>query len=113
MKELQIGQMCMYPADIIPYVKHNTRENVKYQREPDGQERGINKKQPDLIDGNIELFAKISAHPERVSFKKCDDPLQHIMPALKSYYPRRNAGTFYYYNNYSLTQAKPAIQTQF
>ena len=103
----------MYPAYVIPDVKYYPGKNVKYQWKSHCQERRINKKQPDLVDRDIEFFTEVGANTERVAFKKCNDPLQHVMSALKSCYQRRIEGISYNYNSYFLIRAKPVIQTPF
>ena len=68
----------MYTFYVIPDIEYYTGKYVKYKREAYCQERGVNKKQPDFISGNIKLAPKVGAYPKRVAFEKCEYPLQHI-----------------------------------
>jgi hypothetical protein len=61
----------MHPLDIVSYIKHNTRTEIKYNREAYRQKRGIDKKQPDFGYRDIQPLAQISTYPEGVPFKKC------------------------------------------
>jgi hypothetical protein len=65
----------MHPLYIVAEIQYYTGKNVKYEREAYGQERGINKKQPDLINGNIKLSTQVGTHTKRVSLKKSKYPL--------------------------------------
>jgi hypothetical protein len=76
----QIRHPRMFPFHILADVQHNTGEKIEYQWEADGKERRVNKKQPYFRDRNIEAFAQVGANTKRVPFKKCDYPLQHVMP---------------------------------
>ena len=59
---LQVRNPCMHPFYIITNIQHYPCEYVKYKREAHGQEGGINKKQPDLSDRDIEFFTKVGAY---------------------------------------------------
>ena len=65
----------MHPFHIIANIQHNAGENVKYQRETDCQERGIDKKQAYFADGNMKTLAQVGANPKRITFKEGEDPL--------------------------------------
>ena len=60
----------MATLNVITNIQYNPGKEIEYERETHGQERGINKKQPDLRDRNIKPFAKIGAYTKRVPFKK-------------------------------------------
>jgi len=68
--ESEIHNPCMHALHIIADIKYDSGKNVKYKREAHREKRGINEKQPDLGDRNIEFFAKVSANPKGMSFKK-------------------------------------------
>ncbi len=75
----------MYTLHIISDIEHDTGENVHDERETYGQERGVYEEQADLVDGNVEALAEVGAYPERVAFKKCQYPLQHISFCLRPF----------------------------
>jgi hypothetical protein len=54
----------MYPFHVIPYIKHNACENVKYERKAYRQEGGVYKKQPDFGYRNIKFFAQVGTYPK-------------------------------------------------
>jgi hypothetical protein len=91
---LQIRNPGMHPFYIVPYIKHNAGEYVKYERETNSQEGRVNKKQPYFTDGNVKFFAKVGAHPKGVAFKKGKYPLQHIRLISIVCYQCRIAGIF-------------------
>ena len=68
----------MHPFYIVTYIKHYAGEYVEYKRETYCQKRGVDEKQSYFIGGNIEPAPKVSAYPKRVTFEKCENPLQHI-----------------------------------
>jgi len=68
----------MHPFYIVPNIKHYTGKYVEYQWKPHRQERGVDKKQPYFVGGDVKLAPKVSAYPEGVAFEKCEYPLQHI-----------------------------------
>lgn len=65
----------MLPFNILAKIKHNTREEVKYQRETYRQERRVDEEQPDFIDRDVKTFAQVGTYPERVPLEKCKDAL--------------------------------------
>ena len=65
----------MNPFYIIPDIEHNAGKHVKYKRETNGKEWGINKKQSYFGDRNVKLFAEVGTYAKWVSFKKSDYPL--------------------------------------
>ena len=52
------------------------------------------KEKANFADGNIEAFAQVGTHSERVAFKKSEDTLQHIRSVSKFYFRCRSAGIF-------------------
>ena len=54
----------MHPSDVVPDIKYYSGKNVKYKREAYRQKGGVNKKQPDLVDRNIELLSQVGANTE-------------------------------------------------
>jgi hypothetical protein len=73
------GLIIRYPCPaafyIVAYIQHNACEKVNNKRETNRQEGRINKKQPYFRNRDIKTLAQVSANPERVPFKKCDQPL--------------------------------------
>jgi hypothetical protein len=47
---------------VLADIKYNSGKKVKNKRKAYCQERGVNKKQPDLGNRNIKAFAKIGAN---------------------------------------------------
>jgi len=76
-KFLQIAYAAAHAFYVITDIQHNAGKEVKYQRETYGKEGGIDKKQPDFIDGDVKAFAQVGTNPERIAFKKSEDALQH------------------------------------
>jgi len=70
----------MHTFYIVADIEDDAGENVNDERETYGQERGIDEKQADFVDGDVEAATEVGAYPERVAFKKCQDPLQHNQP---------------------------------
>jgi len=68
----------MHPFYIVANIKHYAGEYVEDERESYCQERGVDKKQPYFVGGDIKLAPKIGTYPEGITFEKCEDPLQHI-----------------------------------
>ena len=68
----------MHTFYVIPDIEHYTGKYVEYKREAYRQEWGIDKKQAYFTDRYIKAFAKVSTYPERITFKKSENPLQHI-----------------------------------
>lgn len=54
----------MHTFYIISDIEHNAGKYVKYKRKAYRQERRVDKKQPDLTDGYIKAFAKVSTNSE-------------------------------------------------
>ena len=65
----------MHPFYIVPNVEHYAGEYVKYQRETNCQERGVDEEQPYFVGGYTKLAPKVSAYTKGVTFKKSEYPL--------------------------------------
>jgi len=79
---------------IVADIEDDAGENVNDERETYGQERGVDEKQAYFVNGDVEALAEIRTYPERVAFKKCQDPLQHIRSASKFYFQYHIEDTF-------------------
>ena len=67
---LQIHDSRMHPLYIVANIKYDAGENVDDKRETDGQERGVDEKQSNFVDGNVKAPAEVGAYSERMAFKK-------------------------------------------
>lgn len=68
-------------------VQHDAGEEVEDERETYCQERRVDKKQADFVDGDVEFFAQVGAYPEGVTLEKSDDPLQHNQAVFSILFP--------------------------
>ncbi len=75
----------MHTLHVITDIEDDAGKDVDDERETYGQERGVDEEEADLVDGNVEALAEVGAYPERVAFKKCQYPLQHISFCLRPF----------------------------
>lgn len=63
--------------DVLAEIQNDAGEEVEDERKTYCQERRVDEKQADFVDGDVEFFAQVGAYPEGVTLEKSDDPLQH------------------------------------
>ena len=60
----------MHAFYIVADIEDDAGENVDDERETYGQERGVDEKQADFVDGDVEAATEVGAYPEGMTFKK-------------------------------------------